>query len=435
MKKLSKYNYWYSLRNKTVLYNILSDELLVLLPPIVSLIKENITDIDKIGSLHPDLYQVLLDMSMIVDDTVDESELVIEMWRKEDMNSEAFSMTINPTLDCNLQCWYCYEKHSSASKMSQETLRALCLLMKKKIENESLKIFNINFFGGEPLLYYSEVMRPLLQYAKDLCDKNNKVLNLSATTNGVLLSKEIIADWSGYTTNSPLNLQITIDGNRKQHDKVRKTINEEPTYNLIVKNIKECLFAGCKIMVRFNYTHENANTFIDVIKDFSDVPLEYRDMLSFAFHQVWQDKPTDFIEQEIETISQYFKDEKFRVEHPSKISRNRCYADNPNHIVVNYNGHIYNCTARDFTNTNREGLLTDDGAIKWETRYYERRKVVYGNNTCRKCRIFPICHGGCSQNKLEAGNKGCIKGYTKNDIEKLLEKRISLILTENIENE
>lgn len=432
MKKLSKYNYWYSLRNKTVLYNILSDELLVLLPPIVSLIKENVTDIDKIGSLHPDLYQVLLDMSMIVDDTVDESELVVEMWKKEDMNSETFSMTINPTLDCNLRCWYCYEKHSSASKMSHETLSALCLLMKKKIENESLKIFNINFFGGEPLLYYSEVMRPLLQYAKELCDKNNKVLNLSATTNGVLLSKEIIADWSGYTTNSPLNLQITIDGNRKQHDKVRKTINEEPTYNLIVKNIKECLFVGCRVMVRFNYTHENANTFIDVIKDFSEIPLEYRDLLSFSFHQVWQDKPTNSIEQEIETISQYFKDENFRVEHPPKISRNRCYADTPNHIVVNYNGYIYNCTARDFTIMNREGLLTDDGAIEWEPRYYERRKVVYGNNTCRKCRIFPICHGGCSQNKLETGNKGCIKGYTKSDIERVLEKRVSLILSENM---
>lgn len=81
--------------------------------------------------------------------------------------------------------------------------------------------------------------------------------------------------------------------------------------------------------------------------------------------------------------------------------RHVCYADNMNNVVVNYNGDLYKCTAREFDPATREGILHEDGCTEWNERYYNRMKIKYASHACRECNIMPICNGGCSQNKLE----------------------------------
>ncbi|MFR3188889.1 MAG: radical SAM protein [Phocaeicola sp.] len=69
---------------------------------------------------------------------------------------------INPTLNCNFKCWYCYETHERNSKISFETVQSI----KKYIQNElntncQLKSIRIDWFGGEPLIY-KEIVYSLL---------------------------------------------------------------------------------------------------------------------------------------------------------------------------------------------------------------------------------------------------------------------------------
>ena len=91
-----------------------------------------------------------------------------------------------------------------------------------------------------------------------------------------------------------------------------------------------------------------------------------------------------------------------------------CYADKKNTVVVNYNGDLYKCTARDFVSKNREGTLTADGDIHWNDKYKKR---------------LSIGHGGCSQMKLETTVAGtCPKGYGREKIEDILKRRALFIL-------
>ena len=51
--------------------------------------------------------------------------------------------------------------------------------------------------------------------------------------------------------------------------------------------------------------------------------------------------------------------------------------------------------------------------------------VQAGNATCRACRIYPLCHGGCTQMKLEyKAPVGCLKGYTEEQKTKILSGRM-----------
>src|SRR6202020_1629629 len=82
--------------------------------------------------------------------------------------------------------------------------------------------------------------------------------------------------------------------------------------------------------------------------------------------------------------------------------KNPCYADKRNSAVINYNGDIFKCTARDFTTTKRAGYLSNTGELVWENNYLERRMTAkFNNKPCLSCKIIPLCNGGCSQHALE----------------------------------
>ena len=62
---------------------------------------------------------------------------------------------------------------------------------------------------------------------------------------------------------------------------------------------------------------------------------------------------------------------------------------------------FYRCTAVNFAEDVREGYVNDTGEIVWENNSYDKRKnAKFKNKACLKCRLLPICNGGCSQHAL-----------------------------------
>ena len=55
-------------------------------------------------------------------------------------------------------------------------------------------------------------------------------------------------------------------------------------------------------------------------------------------------------------------------------------ASKRNSAVINYNGDIFKCTARDFTTVQRAGYLSDEGELVWENDYLNRRMNAKFNN-------------------------------------------------------
>ena len=428
MLKFSIYNEFFETRTQSVLYNCFTDELIVLLPEVLELILNSQSNFDTLSQTHPDLYKTLIKKGMLIDDNTDESKNVIETWKKTDINEEKFHITINPTLDCNLKCWYCYEKHSALSVMSAKTKDSIKKFINNKVKDNKIKFLRIDFFGGEPLMYFYETVLPILDYAKQRCIDLNKKLAIGFTTNAVLITEDIISELKKYKIHYPPFFQITLDGNRSFHNSTRYMKDGSPTYDIIINNIKKCAEAGFKVLIRFNYTNENAISTIDVIDEFQNCDSEIMKNITFSFHQVWQNRHCLKTEKSVTEIKNIYRKKSLNVSHSPTIEKFRCYADKTNHVVINYNGDLYKCTARDFTKENREGVLNEDGILEWNDKYRKRMEIVNGNNTiCRKCSIFPICAGQCSQKRLEYNFNECIMKYSKEDKKELIRNRIKML--------
>lgn len=324
-------------------------------------------------------------------------------------------------------CWYCYEKHGLHVGMSPEVRSAVLALVRRVVDEGRYEQFSLSFFGGEPLLYYDEVVRRLVTEAAAVCKEAGVAFSLHFTTNAYLLTDERIAELAVYDT----SFQITIDGNEQAHNRVRRTVDGQSTYAAIVAACHKVLAAGCSVGVRFNYTAKVLPTFIDVLPDFEDVPEEQRRRLNFNFQRVWQDREgnVEDVLRQVKDLEERYRRAGFAVVSSESYRRAFCYADRENCAVVNYDGRLFSCTARDFTPENSEGKLLPDGTLAWNERREQRMALKYGNATCRSCRIYPLCHGGCTQMKLEyKAPVGCLKGYTEEQKTKILSGRLHEVL-------
>lgn len=427
--KLSKYSFVIKRGSDYVLYNCWTEKMAVLEDRLREWLESG--DVDHIQDIHPEFYDYLLREQFIVDNEVNEAEEVIRKWKEEEGREDCLSLMVNSTLDCNMRCWYCYEKHRANTDLTPETVSSMLKLIRKRITNPKLKSVHISFFGGEPLLNFERIVWPFLKQINDIRNEYHKQFSISFTSNSYLLSNEIIGKMNSLNLSRPIVIQVTLDGNEEIHNKTRHVFSGEGTYKKILSNIQLSLNKGIQVVLRFNCTGHNIRTFVDVLADMKDWKAQEKTNLTIDLQQVWQDSARSDIDMPAEQnkLRSLFLKEGFTVNPLKAITPFRCYADNANHFIVNYNGDLYKCSARDFIKENREGFLTSNGDLEWNEKRTLREKLKYGNPVCLACKIYPLCHGGCSQAKLEnERNMTCLKQYSDYDKVKIIKSRVEFLL-------
>ena len=430
--KYSIYNTWVPLSNKLVLlYNAFSDTFLIFKADIVPLVQN---DLPYVKTQWPSLYRNLVKNGCYVADNLDEYEKLKAISKAIAEDDTTFLLVINPTLDCNLSCWYCYENHRKGSLMDSNILRRVQKFMSNVLK-EPVKNFTLAFFGGEPLMKYDSVVSPCMKFAKGLCDERGINLGVSFTTNGTLLTEKKIAEITSLCASS---FQITLDGAEKVHDKVRFYQNGEGSYRAILDNVKKLLEYGAFVTLRLNYTKDNIKSFYEVVDEIKTIGKLYRKKLLIDYHRVWQDDSEELYSCDVRKQAEVLNDEGFVVQcRPLRSIKSPCYGDKKNTAVINYDGDVFKCTAKDFIPENREGYLNEDGNIVWEKSQEHRLSLKLRNELCHKCSIAPICGGGCSRYILEREVEGgtyCMYGQNSKVIQEVVKNQVEHILrTRNLQ--
>jgi len=182
--------------------------------------------------------------------TVLEESLLFENLIKEELLSGSKAAALNEDIpfqtlvlhttdQCNLDCKYCYNRKSKKSlnyeKIMTRTvaLRAIDFLISNSGNRQALTLV---FFGGEPLLNY-DLIAYAVEYATAQAVKNNKKINFTITTNGTLLTKQII----NFLRENNISVTVSIDGCSEIQDQNRRFLNGSPTYDVILPKIKNLL--------------------------------------------------------------------------------------------------------------------------------------------------------------------------------------------------
>ncbi len=101
--------------------------------------------------------------------------------------------------------------------------------------------------------------------------------------------------------------------------------------------------------------------------------------------------------------------------------------------MINSDGNVFKCTARDFVPENSEGRLMPDGTLTLNERYRRRQALKYANPDCRACSILPICNGGCSQAKMErTEHEGCYYHLSETDKKRRVVERLKYVMSNHI---
>ncbi len=430
--KFSQFNTIIPHEDSFALYNSLNQQVLFILPDLKMLLDASLNEgVESLGIYHPTFYNYLVNQNFIVDSSIDEVQLVKELSETVDNNTNSFLLTINPTMNCNFKCWYCYETHIKSSKIDELTFTKINKFISNTAAKGDITEFSLSFFGGEPLLYFKQNVIPIIDHYLEECSNHNKSSSISFTSNGYLINDDFLDYFK--SKNKTCSLQITLDGYKSKHDQVRFVSANKGSYEKIISNIKMLILNKFFVRLRVNYTNSNIEDTYLIASEFNDISKEIKDnYLMFDFHKVWQET-----EEESTAILLYRNVERINetgITATSNLSPNNvinsCYADKKNSVVINYNGEIYKCTARDFKSENREGYIDDSGELIWENGSLEKRmSAKFKNKPCLTCKILPLCNGGCSQHALEyEGTDYCVYNGDENEKNRIVKNKIEEIL-------
>lgn len=414
--KPSIYNSAIEISDKhTLLFNALSGKFVIVKDEKVVLDEHSLTVAEE---SNRSLFRQLVDGGMAVEDSVDEVAALRKIIDETDNDNTGFTLHINPTLDCNFRCWYCYEKHLENSLMSGEVMSAVRKFIAQTIrDNDELKAFHIGFFGGEPLLGFDDVVKPLIEFTAAECERKEIRLSVNFTSNGALLTPEMTEFLCGYNS----SFQITLDGYRDSHDKTRFFKGGIGSYDTIFSNVIGLAKKKIHVILRVNYTEKNVPGIGSLVDDLANVDDEAREYIRVDFQRVWQERngQTDEAEAKVKEYRRRTRELGYVVL-ANYIPRNvtdSCYGDKKSHVLINYNGDAFGCTARDFVAENRVGVLDDSGKVEYDEKLMQlRASAKFGKKICQECRIAPLCGGGCRQRAMEAAaSEECTMGYSEDD--------------------
>lgn len=321
-------------------------------------------------------------------------------------NKNKLTFVLVPTMNCNLRCNYCFEKEYRCNKkLLDENIPKIIKFILSRI-NKNTKKIHITWFGGEPMLEYAFVCN----FSKDIIEAMNK-MNIQYTssmiTNGVLLDKNKICNLVENCCIS--RYQITVDGTEQYYCDIKKTIPAD--YSRLMINIKElCKYA--KVSIRLNSNKTNYEDLKKVTKNIMDICENSRNLNFYLAKLINYDNQCnlcnfsqeEFDDKKIEYKKYYLSliDKDYKISLP-KYRGCFCGLFTINNFVIGPELKIYKC---------EHDVGNDDkviGNVEYGI-YYSDYMVEFLENKildqCKECSIFPLCLGGCPNQKrvLSKGN-------------------------------
>ncbi len=316
-------------------------------------------------------------------------------------NFDIFGVVISPTLECNAACHYCFEDEVRYDEALCDNRKIKELILRNI---SKAKLLTLQWFGGEPLLKKDFVLKTSGD-VKDLCNKKSLDYYASIVTNGFLLTPKLAVDLKNVGVRQA---QITLEGNKLFHDKVRRLKSGEGTFDKIIENILS-IQSLISISVRIHVAPYNIKSVLSLlqylgqqdigshVKEIYFSPLFNYKTCSDNRNFEHDDKKYYSVESfaKIEpALYQCAKENNLPLPDLFNVDFDVCTAIRTNSIMVDYNGNLQKCYLDLGNNSESIGDLSF-GIKGYDIHARKNTFVLPNNDDCETCQILPICFGGC----------------------------------------
>lgn len=284
---------------------------------------------------------------------------------------------------------------------------------------------SITFFGGEPMLEWDRVVKPLCEYIRKTYHADYL---LSITTNGTLFTPDRLQ----FLKQVDCSILLSIDGAQKTQDLIRPCkANGISSYDCIRENIPELLRLFPSTTFRSTVTPETSAYLFDNMLESVSLGFRHYFVMPNCF-EPWDNESKHNLQLAIKSYADYYIS---FFENNDKPLYFRSFEDNFKRIIL-LNDSIKNDLVREAgvcKTCNKCGLgQSKYGAINWngdiltcqEYFTYDYEQFLIGNifdgvdskkraelkelfqaknihsmgDECRECPLFRICDGGCIAN-------------------------------------
>lgn len=405
--KISIYTFLFKIDDRFYIYNSLSNALIEIEKNIFTILlthKKEHSLLNKEDLNCDELYQILKEKHIITENDQDEF-LFYKSIIQEGRSQNIMSLTIAPTMDCNYSCSYCFEECKHNVYMSKNVINSIIFFLEKC---KDIKNIHITWFGGEPLMGINKIK---LLYSK-MIQIPDKTYSFSMITNGFLITMDII----DFLKEMKLqHLQITLDGLKESHNKVKFTKTCNDTFTKTIENI-DLLAASApqiKVVIRVNMNKENDTEFAELYKFITERYKKNPQIGIYpAFVTASSSEPTInsmlFTRLDKSRFLQDLYYDKGIMTYPCKypdMSFIECSTRNKRVLTIDPEGYIYKCWEVIGDRKYAIGRLNVDGLIEITNRTVLNR-YLHGadpleDRICSKCSYLPICLGGCPHKRIE----------------------------------
>lgn len=373
-------------------------------------------------------YQYLIDNHFIVKNQEESRKYVERMYSDANRLSDLHLILMVANQACNFNCVYCYEDHNQKHRMGEIDHD----IIMKYITKNNLDRIGVDYFGGEPMLNYKficKLNKSIIKYTKN----TNILFSSAMTTNGYLLTKDKFLNLVGLRVS---NYQITVDGIKEDHDRLRPLSNGDGTFERILNNLVDISNINKNvdftIILRINFYKDTATkykrreflSFIrekikcderfiinpHIIMDWKKCGESTQDIYTHPEHsaQIENNYKNDVIKSKLTP---------FDMVNLSGLESNSCYADKINSCVVfptelsdtKDKMNVLKCTVGLDDDINNVGYISRDGILvnnsnlcKWVG------MSPFKKDDCKSCFFVLNCYGSsCPLNNIKNGYIKC----------------------------
>ena len=365
--------------------------------------------LDELDEHHP-ILKHFARRGLIVN--FDEAAVLESASRAYSCHPGKVAFTICPTMACNFDCPYCFEKHRTG-RMSPKVQDDIAALAGRMLDASGAKRMSVNWFGGEPLLA-PDIIESLSERLMAAAEDRRADYSTSIITNGYLLTQDIVDMLARFHVKY---MQITLDGIGAAHDATRHLTGGGGTFERIMENLGS-LSIPFKVTIRQNVHEGNFDEYEKLCAAVRDLAEKTGNTL-YCFPTEVKDNPAAQERRDQTELLGKARLSRVGIERDVWETARRaggyCFAQSLWGLAIDDKGNLYKCEEIVDKPEQSFGTAAEwDPGNPFQTACRPDQLTAYLNTCgsfhsaeCRDCIWLPVCQGGCPNRRL-SGKRVCL---------------------------